>query len=123
MPRVPRSRRDGEEKCSGLNPAAVQTNGKIDFAQISNILEGAVDVLGNDKSKLATLENLLKTALEKVAQKKKIFLPPPKFLITLLINTRLIGLHVQLQQQCVSLTLCCLCLEGFWHCIFVRLLF
>src|SRR6056300_826668 len=74
MPRVPRSRRDGEEKCT----AAVQTNGKIDFAQISNILEGAVDVLGNDKSKLATLENLLKTALEKVAQKKKIFLPPPK---------------------------------------------
>ncbi|KAL7452837.1 hypothetical protein ACHAWC_004556 [Mediolabrus comicus] len=74
MPRVPRSRRDGEEKCT----AAVQTNGKIDFAQISNILEGAVDVLGNDKSKLATLENLLKTALEKVAQKKKTFLPPPK---------------------------------------------
>ncbi len=77
MPRVPRSIRDGEEKCSGVKPAAVQTNGKIDFAQISNILEGAVDVLGNDGSKLATLENLLKTALEKVAQKKKIFLPPP----------------------------------------------
>src|SRR6056300_989367 len=71
MPRVPRSRRDGEEKCT----AAVQTNGKIDFAQISNILEGAVDVLGNDKSKLATLENLLKTALEKVAKRRRFFCP------------------------------------------------
>ena len=34
-------------------------------------------MLKNDKSKLATLENLLKTVLEKVAQKKKNFLPPP----------------------------------------------
>jgi hypothetical protein len=41
-----------------VNPTAVQTDGKIDFAHISNIIEGAVDVLGNDKSKLATLEKI-----------------------------------------------------------------
>ena len=79
MPRVPRSRGDGE-KCSGagvstnpdINTTAVQTNGKIiDFAHISHILEGAIDVLGNDNTKLASLENLLKTVLEKVAQKTR----------------------------------------------------
>ena len=79
MPRVPRSRGGGEEKYSGagvstnpdINTTAVQTNGKIDFSHISNILEGAIDVLGNDNTKLATLENLLKTVLEKVAQKTR----------------------------------------------------
>ena len=81
MPRVPRSRGGGEEKYSGAgvstNPdinttaVAVQTNSKIDFSHISNILEGAIDVLGNDNTKLATLENLLKTVLEKVAQKTR----------------------------------------------------
>ena len=84
MPRVPR---DGEKKCSrasagvspnpDLNPNVVQTDGKIDLAHISNILECAIDVLGNDNTKLASLETLLKTVLEKVAQKKKIFLPLP----------------------------------------------
>ena len=75
MPRVPRSRGGGEEKYSGAgvstNPdinttaVAVQTNSKIDFSHISNILEDAIDVLKNDNTKLAGLITLLKTVLEK----------------------------------------------------------
>lgn len=80
--RVPKSSRAASAGVSSnpdrsiTNPTAVHTNGEIDFTHISNILEDAVDVLGNDKSKFATLEKLLKTVLEKVAQKKKNFLPP-----------------------------------------------
>ena len=65
MPRVhvPKSSRAASAGVSSnpdrsiTNPTAVHTNGKIDFTHISNILEDAVDVLGNDKSKFATLES------------------------------------------------------------------
>ena len=69
---MPRYARESEKRsragAAGVcpkTPNAVQIDGQIDLAHISNILEDAIDVLKNDNTKLAGLITLLKTVLEK----------------------------------------------------------
>ena len=75
MPRVPKcSRAALEFQLSGHKSVCCTHQQQNWFRPYQQHSWGCVDVLKNDKSKLATLENLLKTVLEKVAQKKKNFL-------------------------------------------------